>query len=302
MNFTKPLILVFFVMVSYLAEAQQDARDVYIEKYAQVAVDEMNRSGIPASITLAQGILESGNGKSELASKHNNHFGIKCHSSWTGAKTYHDDDAKGECFRKYKSAKQSFRDHTDFLVNGKRYAFLFELDPKDYKAWARGLKKAGYATSDTYAERLIAIIEEEQLYLYDTQRVQSTGKSTRKKFIAHRGILAPSSAPYIELKEEERLEHVADSLGIKVEKLLKWNNWNHEVQLKAGDKVYIKAKKKRGPVKVLERPTSTSPWEISQETGVRLDKIYQYNNLQVGERFAPGQKIYLRKPQWWKKP
>jgi LysM repeat protein len=140
----------------------------YINKYSAVAVSEMQRTGIPASITLAQGMLESGYGRSTLATKGNNHFGIKCHSTWTGARIYHDDNRKGECFRAYNSALESYRDHSEFLVNGSRYSELFKLSKTDYRAWAHGLKKAGYATDPKYAQLLIGKIEEYGLHAYDT--------------------------------------------------------------------------------------------------------------------------------------
>jgi len=140
----------------------------YINKYSAVAVSEMQRTGIPASITLAQGMLESGYGRSSLATKGNNHFGIKCHSNWTGARIYHDDNRRGECFRAYNSALESYRDHSEFLVNGSRYSELFKLSKTDYRGWAHGLKKAGYATDPKYAHLLIGKIEEYGLHAYDT--------------------------------------------------------------------------------------------------------------------------------------
>lgn len=169
MYLIKQTLYLFLVVVLHFQSFAQNTagRQEYINKYAQIAMDEMKRVGIPASITLAQGCLESGNGKSMLAEKANNHFGIKCHSTWTGKKIYKDDDAKNECFRVYKDADESFVDHSDFLKNGQRYAFLFELKPDDYKGWAKGLKKAGYATNPHYPERLITIIEESELYKYD---------------------------------------------------------------------------------------------------------------------------------------
>lgn len=139
----------------------------YIEKYAALAVNEMHKSKIPASITLAQGILESGSGKSLLASKSNNHFGIKCHSNWEGERVYHDDDEKGECFRKYQYVATSFKDHSAFLSKRNRYSFLFNYRLKDYKKWAKGLKKAGYATDKKYPNKLINIIENYKLYEFD---------------------------------------------------------------------------------------------------------------------------------------
>ena len=161
-------LLLFFLMLcpSYATKEPQEA---YISRYSALAVYEMYRSGVPASITLAQGMLESGNGLSELAVKGNNHFGIKCHNNWTGGKMYHDDDAKGECFRKYTAPEHSYRDHSDFLRYRDRYKFLFDLEITDYKGWAHGLKKAGYATDPSYPSKLIKLIETYQLYLYDAK-------------------------------------------------------------------------------------------------------------------------------------
>ncbi len=150
---------------TYVSQSRQD----YIVKYKDWAIDEMNRTGIPASITLGQGILESGDGNSRLAREANNHFGIKCHDDWKGKTVRHDDDKRKECFRKYDSVKDSYRDHSDFLKGKQRYAFLFDLKPTDYKGWAKGLKKAGYATHHDYSGMLIKIIEENRLYIYDKE-------------------------------------------------------------------------------------------------------------------------------------
>ena len=146
-----------------------DPKEVYIARYAELAVKEMYRSGVPASITLAQGLLESRYGLSELAVNGNNHFGIKCHNTWDGGKMYHDDDRKGECFRKYSSPEDSFRDHSDFLRYRDRYKFLFDLETTDYEGWAYGLKKAGYATDPAYPSKLIKLIEDYRLYDFDTR-------------------------------------------------------------------------------------------------------------------------------------
>jgi len=141
----------------------------YIDNYKDLAIAEMKRSGIPASITLAQGMIESDYGRSTLAREANNHFGIKCHSDWNGATIRYDDDARNECFRKYRHVDESYADHTDFLLSGSRYDFLFDLSPTDYASWARGLKQAGYATNPRYAEMLITKIEELGLHQYDLQ-------------------------------------------------------------------------------------------------------------------------------------
>jgi flagellum-specific peptidoglycan hydrolase FlgJ len=153
----------------------------YIRKFAPIAIQEMHAHKIPASITLAQGVIESGSGKSELASKSNNHFGIKCHTKWQGQKVYHDDDLKGECFRKYKYVATSYRDHSAFLSKRKRYAFLFDYKMRDYKKWAKGLKKAGYATDKKYPNKLISIIETYNLYEFD--KVEKKGGKVEKETI-----------------------------------------------------------------------------------------------------------------------
>ena len=161
-------LLVTFALLSSLMMANSDV-EAYIKKYKGVAIREMKKHGIPASITLAQGILESGSGKSYLAKEANNHFGIKCHEDWKGKRIYHDDDEKNECFRSYKDPDESFRDHSEFLTTRSRYAFLFEESPTDYKAWAKGLKKAGYATNRKYPQLLIDLIEKYELHKYDLE-------------------------------------------------------------------------------------------------------------------------------------
>ncbi len=162
------IVSLLFAVVAMYAEQDRSLQKAYIEKYAPLAVEEMYRSGVPASITLAQGLLESRYGQSELAVKGNNHFGIKCHN-WNGRKMYKDDDRRGECFRVYESADESFRDHSDFLRYRDRYKFLFDLDPTDYKGWAHGLKKAGYATDPAYPKKLIRLIDEYDLHQYDSK-------------------------------------------------------------------------------------------------------------------------------------
>ena len=160
----------FSAYALHAPKADKSPQEIYIEKYSSLAVEEMYRSGIPASITLAQGLLESGNGRSELALKSNNHFGIKCHNNWEGKKVYFDDDEKGECFRKYPKPEDSYRDHSDFLRFRARYRFLFDYPVTDYKAWAFGLKKAGYATDPEYPSKLIRLIEEYELHQFDRRK------------------------------------------------------------------------------------------------------------------------------------
>ena len=162
------LFILLYVGMPVSAQRRNTLYNKYIKEYAPLAIEQMDKYKIPASITLAQGLLESGAGRSVLARKSNNHFGIKCHG-WPGGKVYHDDDEKGECFRAYRKVEDSYEDHSQFLKNGPRYAFLFKLKITDYKGWAKGLKKAGYATDRSYANRLITIIEDYELYKYDTK-------------------------------------------------------------------------------------------------------------------------------------
>lgn len=162
----KTLLLIFSLFLLPAAD-NKNPQEEYIEKYSSLAVSEMKRCGVPASITLAQGLLESGAGRSVLAVKANNHFGIKCHKGWTGETINIDDDRAGECFRVYSSPEQSFEDHSNHLRKSERYSFLFDLDPEDYKSWARGLKKAGYATDPAYPQKLISIISRYDLSRFD---------------------------------------------------------------------------------------------------------------------------------------
>lgn len=175
-----PLLLVS--VCSLAAMGQNDKVREYIENFRELAIKEMQRTGVPAAITLAQGILESQSGESNLAKRSNNHFGIKCKTDWTGEKVYHDDDARGECFRSYTTAEQSYIDHSDFLKTRAHYAFLFQLDPTDYEGWARGLKKAGYATSPTYAQRLIDLIQRYNLQDYTLIALERSKEKEKDMF------------------------------------------------------------------------------------------------------------------------
>lgn len=313
-RFTYLIFLSFSVLNAY---SQSTVRQQYVATYAQIAVDEMNRSGIPASITLAQGILESGDGQSDLARQSNNHFGIKCHNDWTGERVYHDDDEKDECFRKYKNVQFSFEDHTDFLVRGSRYDFLFDLDQSDYKGWAKGLKKAGYATSPSYADRLIKIIEAAELYAYDDLQVntlQVSGRNTpddngtkvslknravrgnKKKFVMHRVKHLTGTTPFIELKSVESIESVADSMQMRLAVLLDINDATWETIFQAGDRVYVDYKKSNAQQKWMKVEFGQDMRRISQAYGIKLKKLYKYNNYEVGQQPKVGEQLRLK--QW----
>lgn len=198
----------------------------YIKKYAPLAVLEMHKYDIPASITLAQGILESGNGRSRLASKSNNHFGIKCHVGWKGAKVYHDDDEKGECFRKYKYVQSSYKDHSEFLSGRRRYASLFKLRKSDFKGWAKGLKKAGYATDKKYPKKLIKIIEEYKLYEFDKFRekdLKKLKKETNKKHTKTAINPKKSTQEFYKVKKGDTLYSIARKFNTTVAIIKKVN-------------------------------------------------------------------------------
>ena len=317
MIYKRFVYLIFLSCSVLIAHSQSTARQGYVETYAQIAVDEMNRSGIPASITLAQGILESGDGRSDLASKSNNHFGIKCHSDWDGERVYHDDDEKDECFRKYENVRFSFEDHTDFLVRGSRYAFLFDLDPIDYKGWAKGLQRAGYATSPSYADRLIKIIKEAELYTYDEPQVEIAqvsdqnlsdkkgptlnGKNRvvrgdRKKFVIHRVKHVTGMSPFIELKSGESIESVADSIHMRIAVLLDINDATWETTFHTGDRIYVDFKRANAQQKWVKVVSGQDMRMISQAYGIKLKKLYKYNGYRVGQQPKVGEQLRLK--QW----
>jgi len=205
----------------------------YIEEYNDIAIAEMLRYKIPASITLAQGILESNSGRSRLTVRGNNHFGVKCHKSWKGKRIYHDDDAKQECFRKYEHPLTSFRDHSLFLFGRKRYASLFDLKLKNYKGWARGLKKAGYATDPKYPVKLIKLIEDYELYKYDDFHKKYAGGVTR---VAKPTPKKPGS--YIKVKKGDTLYSLSKKHNISVDRL-KWLNGLKSNTLDIGQELFI---------------------------------------------------------------
>lgn len=262
----------------------------YIAQYCDMAMDQMEKYGIPASITLAQGILESNSGRSTLAVKGNNHFGIKCHNGWKGKTMTQDDDRKNECFRVYSSAKESFEDHSLFLVNGSRYAELFELSATDYKGWARGLKKAGYATSPTYADNLIGLIERYGLDRYDNGgRQPKTGKLLHHKLVVN-GIYC------VKLENNETIKDIAREFGISQMKLRNYNEVNRDFVPPAGCMIFLEKKKNRAqretPVHIVSRGESL--WEIAQMYGVRVKSLEKRNKLGEENPLTVGMSLKLR--------
>ncbi len=302
---------------------QRFTAEEYIAEWKDVAVKKMKEHGIPASITLAQGLLESGNGNSELAREGNNHFGIKCTPDWTGGRTYHDDDKKDDCFRKYKDAAQSYDDHAKFLQK-QRYAFLFDLKPTDYEGWAKGLKKAGYATDPNYPSKLIALIDRYELHNLDkgidvsykpSKPSTSTAPAASKNkkggnrsnksseevvnFSAGRTVDSfEGRIKYVTAKEGDTFRKVADDLEMTYGMLARWNDLDKNAKLEPGQRIYIQPKRNASKAVVSHTAVAgESLWDVSQEHGVKLAKLAKYNGLATDAKLSAGQKIALRKPK-----
>lgn len=305
------LSTLFFTLISVVCMAADDDAAVteeYIAKYRDVAIREMKAYGIPASITLAQGILESGSGQSYLATRANNHFGIKCHLDWSGKRVYHDDDEKNECFRAYKDPDESFRDHSLFLKNRSRYAFLFEESPTDYKAWAHGLKKAGYATNNKYPKLLIELIERYELHKYDLDgfdvNLPASDKKESSTPVAQNEVQLETSqiqvslnkVKYVVAKEGDTFESIAEATERFPRELLKYNELEKGAQVEAGQRIYLQPKRKKGSRDHAEHKAEKGEtmYSISQRFGIKLKHLYKHNNMQPGEEPVAGETIWLR--------
>jgi hypothetical protein len=321
------LFLYIFITLQLVTVAQSSnpeppfdklTREEYIDRYAPFAVKEMLISGVPASITLAQGILESGDGNSVLAREANNHFGIKCHGMWEGKKYFMDDDAKNECFRVYTSVFDSYRDHSEFLAGRDRYAGLFKLKATDYKGWAHGLKQAGYATNPKYPHLLIKIIEENSLHKYDLMKSPPDSKGTHPKdegkdkeknreknnsenpkeaiVSTGRQMYLRNDIRYVRVEEGDDYKKLERMLQVREWQILKYNDKAKGAKLIPGELLYLQPKRGRswdnGYHEVKEGESLR--W-ISQEYGVKLTKLYKYNELNPGEEPVVGQRVWLRK-------
>jgi len=257
----------------------------YINKYKDYAVIEMHRSGVPASITLSQGMLESSNGNSRLATKAMNHFGIKCKSSWTGGVIYADDDAPDECFRAYKSVLESYKDHSDFLRDNWRYHALFELDPTDYKGWAKGLRQAGYATNKQYHTLLISLIERYELYKYDLMPVPQKNDA----------LISNNKVPAIYAPKNSSAKKIADEHHLKAKHIYKYNDLEKGTEINEGDLIYLKPKRRKGSVPSHTVGEGESMYMIAQTYGIKLKHLYKKNRMEQGTEAKPGETLNLQK-------
>ena len=297
------ILLLFFFPIVVFAQSLNKV-ELYIQNYKDLAVEHMVEYSIPASITLAQGILESGSGESDLAVESNNHFGIKCHRDWEGDRSYYDDDEENECFRKYKSASESYLDHSLFLKNKPRYSELFSLNITDYKGWAKGLKKAGYATDPNYANNLIRVIE--KYYLYDFDKLKKNKKKKNEKILSKNSTEKPvlkylietyNNVPYITSNSNDSYKSISDDFGIWVSELLKFNDINDStlINLNQNQRIYIKPKRRSNSNPSFHVVTSGQTiWEISQLYAVKLSSIYKKNPLLAERDLKKGDIIYLK--------
>ena len=308
------ILSILFSTTLIFAQNRNAKYDSYIEKYAKLAVQSQTKHRIPASITLAQGLLESGAGESRLAKECNNHFGIKCGGSWYGKSMRMNDDALNECFRCYNNPKDSYEDHAEFLKKP-RYSFLFDSKINDYKSWAKGLKKAGYATDPNYPTKLINIIETYKLYEYDEggkllSEVNQSEDNTSKEFtdkieeingendqlFGYQEIKNNGVRCY-KLMNDDSYQHIAKVTGISLKMLLYYNDLPKECPLYKDDYVYL-APKKRNAAKKTPKYTvkaGDSMHSISQEYGIKLKSLYKINNIEYGTPAKVGQKLKLRK-------
>lgn len=307
------LIILFFSFGGFhKASAQYMTQQEYVQKYKDIAIEEMKRMGVPAAITLAQGLLETENGNSDLLKQSNNHFGIKCKSTWTAETVSHDDDAPGECFRKYKTAEDSYRDHSNFLRGNDRYAFLFKLDPADYKAWAYGLRKAGYATNPRYPQILIKYIEDNNLEQYtdealndvphfdgaqyaDDKEIDSSEDVVKLDPVPGQPInLTINGSKALLVSKGTSLLAVATEHNINLEKLLTINDLTSDGLLQKDQYVFLEKKQKEGQQDFCVAQPNETLYDISQKYGVVLENLYTYNNLSANDYIVAGTKIYLK--------
>jgi LysM repeat protein len=324
----KQLVFLIFLTMGSLAHAQREKVQNYVNQYKDLAMSEMRRTGVPASITLAQGILESQSGESKLAQKSNNHFGIKCKTEWTGEKTYHDDDLRQECFRVYASVEDSYRDHSDFLKNREYYTALFKLDPTDDQGWAYGLKKAGYATEKTYPTRLLKLIADFDLHQYSVQALENKDLSTSNERVEPKApttattsnntpivkstaltSMPANNSPRLRVinqtkspaaEEQEKMDSLASQTAVAIE------NANQEQTLVVTNQETGKNTVKKTALypsepfsinhtKVVFAAAGTSTLSIANKYGISLSKLFDFNEMDQTDILDQDQLLFLEK-------
>ncbi len=331
MQNSRKFLVIIFLFVAFKAAAQNsEIIRSYINTYKSMAIAEMQRTGVPASIKLAQGIHETMAGTSQLVLKSNNHFGIKCKSNWTGQSVSHDDDARGECFRKYPSPEDSYRDHSDFLRNNQRYASLFALDPSDYEGWANGLKKAGYATNPKYPQVLIKLIEDYQLQNYTL--IALGAKSSESDLVVkdqadsvYKGIggfksmgnvyadkpeiekIVPQAALYpagefkinetrvVFIKQGASFLSIAQQYNIPLARLFEFNEISETETSNRDQLIFLQRKRKTGSIELYTVQPGETLHDIAQKQGIRLESLLELNWLKEYDRPAPGEQLNLKK-------
>jgi Mannosyl-glycoprotein endo-beta-N-acetylglucosaminidase/LysM domain len=293
----------------------------YVDTYKNIAITEEIRTGVPASITLAQGIHETGAGTSDLVLKSNNHFGIKCKADWNGASVSHDDDAKGECFRKYDDPLDSYKDHSDFLKNRPYYSSLFNLDPMDYKAWAHGLKKAGYATNPKYAHILIKLIEDYDLQQYtlialsgkydngdavfaskgnnETSTQSNTTQNVIQKAVAKTynyptEVFKINETKVVFVKKGTAFLKVANDNDISLPRLFEFNDMKSTDIAETDQLIYLQRKRKLGSGEYHVVQEGETVYDIAQIEGIRLESLLEYNLLKTGMQPEVGETLNLK--------
>lgn len=312
-------IFLLLVLAVISVAAKDDPRHAYIARYSDIAVSEMKRTGVLASISLAQGILESNCGQSTLAVKGNNHFGVKCHKDWEGKKIYKDAEKPNECFRLYPNVEASYRDHSDFLRYQDRYKSLFSLERTDYKGWAHGLKEAGYATDPAYPQKLIKIIEEYELYRFDgnvmveapeplvaeapvvIETPEDPGAVQYREthnFSLTRTLYSQNGVPFVYAMAGETYESIAERYNLFKKEILRFNDLESSEPLNPGDVVYLKAKKKMGAKGVdkyvVGEGEHVTMRAISQRYGIKLSALLKLNPYAVSSTLEPGDTVILR--------
>lgn len=293
----------FAATASVHAQSKWNARyQQYIDQYKDCAIEQMLKWKVPASVTLAQGLLESSAGQSRLATRGNNHFGIKCHG-WSGAGIYQDDDRRNECFRAYASPYESFEDHSRFLVTGQRYQGLFKLKLNDYKGWARGLKAVGYATNPKYADRLIDIIQLYKLYEYDRAKSYDKFISERSRDMRVGGqplhlIKMYNDNYFLCARRGDTFRSIGQEIGISYKKIAKYNERDKDDALEDGEIIWLKKKKKKAPKDYKDYlhyvREGESMYSIAQKYGIRLKSLYKMNRMSPDHSLLVGEALRLR--------